>query len=59
MEKYSALDSQESSFKIGLEKIEEATVQINKMEIVLKDEEVKLKEAQDKTAILLANLEVE
>jgi hypothetical protein len=26
MEKYSALDSQESSFKIGLEKIEEATV---------------------------------
>jgi hypothetical protein len=29
------------------------------MEIVLKDEEVKLKEAQDKTAILLANLEVE
>jgi hypothetical protein len=45
MAKYKLLDDKESSYKIGLEKIEEATQAINKMEVVLKEEEVKLKEA--------------
>lgn len=49
MEKYKELDKQESSYKIGLEKIGEATIAINYMEEDLKKEEVKLKEAQEKT----------
>jgi len=45
LKKYKELDTQESSYKIGLDKIGEATITINTMEVVLKEEEVKLKEA--------------
>lgn len=56
---YGELDIQERNFKIGLEKIAEASVSIAKMEVSLKDEETKLKEASDKTDLLLADIDKE
>jgi len=56
---YGELDIQERNFKIGLDKIKEASVSIAKMEISLKDEETKLKEASDKTDLLIADIEKE
>lgn len=47
IEKYEELDKQETSYKIGLSKIDEATKAINVMEVGLKEEEAKLKAAQD------------
>lgn len=58
-EKYQGLDNQEKAFRTGLEKIAEATVSIAHMEVGLKEEENMLKEAQEKTDKLLANLEIE
>lgn len=40
IEKFDELDQQEESFKIGLNKIQEATITINSMEISLKEEEI-------------------
>jgi dynein heavy chain len=40
MEKYTELDNQERSYKTGLDKINEATQAIAKMEVGLKEEEV-------------------
>lgn len=59
IEKYDELDQQEESFKIGLNKIQEATVTINSMEISLKEEEIQLNEATEKTNQLLTNLDRE
>lgn len=59
LEKYKELDIQGNSFKIGLNKIQEATVSIATMEVGLKEEENQLKEAADKTDKLLINLEKE
>lgn len=59
MDKYRELDNQEKSYKTGLEKINEATQSIAKMEVGLKVEEDQLKEATKETDALLANLEVE
>ena len=59
MKKFGELDIQGKSYKIGLEKISEATIAIAKMEIGLKDEESQLKEASDKTDIMLQDLEKE
>jgi dynein heavy chain len=42
MEKYKELDIQGNSFKIGLNKIQEATVTIANMEVGLKEEENQL-----------------
>jgi len=53
------LDVQERSYKIGLGKIQEATVSIAKMEVGLKEEEAQLKEASEKTERLLEDLEKE
>ena len=39
LRKYKELDIQESSYKIGLSKIQEASVSIAKMEVGLKEEE--------------------
>jgi len=57
--KYAELDIQERSYKIGLGKIQEATVSIGKMEVGLKEEEAQLKEASEKTDRLLEDLEKE
>lgn len=57
--KYEELDVQERSYKIGLSKIQEASVSIAKMEIGLKEEETQLKEASEKTERLLEDLEKE
>lgn len=59
IEKFDELDQQEESFKIGLSKIQDATVTINLMEVSLKEEEVQLNEATEKTNALLANLDKE
>ena len=59
IKKYAELDVQEKSYKIGLSKIQEATVSIGKMEIGLKEEEGLLKEASEKTDRLLEDLEKE
>ena len=59
LKKYKELDIQESSYKIGLSKIQEASVAISKMEAGLKEEEAQLKEASDKTERLLEDLEKE
>jgi len=59
LDKYKELDQQEIAFKLGLEKIQEATVSIAHMEVGLKEEEAQLREAQDKTEKLLQNLELE
>ena len=56
---YQELDIQERNFKIGLEKIAEASIAIAKMEVSLKEEETKLKEASDKTDLLIADIEKE
>lgn len=56
---YGELDIQERNFKIGLEKIAEASISIAKMEVSLKEEESKLKEASDKTDMLIADIEKE
>ncbi len=56
---YGELDIQERNFNIGLEKIAEASVAIAKMEVSLKDEETKLKEASDKTDLLIADIDKE
>lgn len=42
-----------------MEKIAEASIAIAKMEVSLKEEESKLKEASDKTDILIADIEKE
>lgn len=39
IEKYQELDKQESSFKVGLSKIKEASISIAHMEVGLKEEE--------------------
>lgn len=57
--KYEELDVQERSYKIGLAKIQEATISIAKMEVGLKEEEIQLKEATEKTERLLEDLEKE
>ena len=59
IKKYAELDVQEKSYKIGLSKIQEATVSIAKMEVGLKEEEGLLKEASEKTERLLEDLEKE
>lgn len=59
LKKYADLDVQEKSYKIGLDKIQEASVAIAKMEVGLKDEEAQLKEASEKTERLLTDLEKE
>lgn len=59
IEKYKELDIEGNSYKIGLNKIQEATVSIASMEVGLKEEEVQLREASDKTDKLLVNLEKE
>jgi hypothetical protein len=56
---YGELDIQEKNYKIGLEKIAEAAISIAKMEVLLKDEELKLKDASDKTDLLIADIEKE
>ena len=43
--KYTELDVQESNFKIGVNKINEASTAIAEMKLILSEEEVKLKEA--------------
>jgi dynein heavy chain, axonemal len=57
--KYQELDVQESNFKIGVKKINEASEAIAAMKVVLSEEEVKLKEASEKTEKMLKDLEVE
>ncbi len=47
--KYKELDQQESNFRIGVNKIKEASETINKMKVELGEEEKKLKEATEKT----------
>lgn len=47
------------SYNIGLDKIKEATIAIAKMEVGLKEEELKLQEASAKTDKLIAHLNVE
>jgi hypothetical protein len=59
MEKYNELDKKEKNFIIGLDKIKEATIAIQSMEVGLKEEENQLKEKQDQTDKILANLEIE
>lgn len=59
LEKYKELDKQEKQFAIGLEKIKDATISIQQMEVGLKEEENQLKEAQDRSDKLLADLSVE
>jgi len=39
LDKYEELDRQESSFKVGLSKIDQATITIADMEVGLKEEE--------------------
>lgn len=43
--KYKELDLQESNFKIGVKKINEASESIAEMKIILSKEEIKLKDA--------------
>lgn len=57
--KYQELDVQESNFKIGVNKINEASIAIADMKKVLSQEEIKLKDASDKTEKMLRDLEVE
>lgn len=57
--KYQELDMQESNFKIGVNKINEASVAIAEMKKILSQEEVKLKDATEKTEKMLKDLEVE
>lgn len=57
--KYKELDQQESNYRIGVNKINEASETISKMKIQLGEEEKKLKEATEKTEALLRVLEVE
>lgn len=59
VKKFNELDVQGKSYKIGLEKIGEASISIGKMEGGLKDEEAQLKEASDKTEIMLTDLSKE
>ena len=56
---YDELDIQEKNYKTGLGRIDEASIQIRDMEVGLKDEEIQLKEASDKTQTLLNDLEHE
>lgn len=56
---YGELDVQEKSFTIGVEKINEASITIAEMEIVLKEEDLILQEASRKTELLLVDLEKE
>lgn len=57
--KYQELDQQESNYRIGVNKINEASETINKMKVQLGEEEKKLREATDKTEAMLRVLEVE
>lgn len=57
--KYNELDMQESNFRIGVNKINEASIAIADMKKILSQEEVKLKEATEKTEKMLKDLEVE
>lgn len=57
--KYKELDVQESNFKIGVNKINDASEAIAGMKIILSEEEVKLKDASEKTEKMLKDLEVE
>jgi dynein heavy chain len=57
--KYKELDMQESNFKVGVQKINEASETIAEMKKILSQEEVKLKEATEKTEKMLKDLEVE
>jgi len=56
---YDELDVQEKSFKIGLQKIDEAQQAIAVMSVTLKGEEQGVKEASDRTDLLLKELEKE
>ena len=58
-DKYKELDMQESNFKVGVQKINEASETIAEMKKILSQEEVKLKEATEKTEKMLKDLEVE
>jgi dynein heavy chain, axonemal len=57
--KYRELDNQESNFKIGVKKINEASEAIAEMKKILSQEEIKLKDATEKTEKMLKDLEVE
>ncbi|KAL4479549.1 hypothetical protein ABPG72_018535, partial [Tetrahymena utriculariae] len=59
IQKYDELVQQEESFKIGINKIEDATKAINHMEVLLKEEEIQLSQATEKTNQLLSNLDME
>lgn len=54
--KYKQLDQQESNFKIGVQKINEASESIAEMKKILSQEEVKLKDATEKTEKMLKDL---
>jgi len=57
--KFDEIELQASSVKIGLTKLQEAGDDVEKMKIVLKDEEIKLKESEEQTNKLLVKLESE
>lgn len=57
--KYTELDVQQSNFKIGVKKINEASQAIAEMKKILSQEEIKLKDASEKTEKMLKDLEVE
>ncbi|KAL4465245.1 hypothetical protein ABPG74_001959 [Tetrahymena malaccensis] len=59
IQKYDELDKQEEQFKVGLDKIKETTEAISVMENLLKNEEIQINEATEKTNQLLTNLEKE
>jgi dynein heavy chain len=59
MIKYTELDVQESNFKIGVKKINEASESIAEMKKILSQEEIKLKDASEKTEKMLKDLDVE
>lgn len=58
-EKYKELDQQESNFKVGVQKINEASETIAELKKILSQEEIKLKEATEKTEKMLKDLAVE
>lgn len=57
--KYSAIDLEEQNITKGLDKLDEATSDVDKLKVVLEDENVKLEAATESTNKLLKELEVE
>lgn len=57
--KYRAIDTEEKNITKGLDKLDEATSDVDKLKDVLKVENVKLEEATESTNKLLKELEVE